>query len=299
MRNTNKYKYNFLILMLIFVTECLTQKSISLSSLNEIKFDLKLLNVDSSSAQFVVQDDNQTTYNYDIFYHLTTLPQKDFRPEHLDSDTISISEKSFQIQTNSLVLLKQQEEILKANNLTLEDLQEDSNDSGEKYNSEEKLLINSKTFEEKHSFFINELESNKYYEVNFTIRARRAHLSLHLLPAQKLDNTETKKEFNFKFKTSFDLTQAALSACSDKTSSSCYVQDSACTVCKASCYLVGSNMSKPVLCEPCPCDTSRSTGECFVVDQPDSAKNRFQPEVIKCKKCIKPYTGLLCNECEK
>lgn len=58
---------------------------------------------------------------------------------------------------------------------------------------------------------------------------------------------------------------------------------------------------KPILCEACPCDTSRSTGECYVTQSSDqgsssdtSSSGGFTP---KCKQCIDPYVGGMCNEC--
>lgn len=51
---------------------------------------------------------------------------------------------------------------------------------------------------------------------------------------------------------------------------------------------------KPILCEACPCDTSRSTGECFV--EQTSSDNGYQQ--IKCKQCKEPYIGPACNDCQ-
>lgn len=65
--------------------------------------------------------------------------------------------------------------------------------------------------------------------------------------------------------------------------------------------------SKIILCEACPCDTSRSTGACEVVppasasssssSSSDSVVLASYPQ-IKCKQCIEPYVGDRCNDCQ-
>ena len=134
----------------------------------------------------------------------------------------------------------------------------------------------------------------------------------------------TARKFLFKFKTLFDLVAAATAACeefhraqaslepssdlydSEDYYSACYMESSNCTQCKPSCYQITLNHSSivrvpsqlaakssadhsiPVLCEPCPCDTTKSTGDCAVLNS----------SIIKCTQCIEPYTGLLCKECK-
>lgn len=66
-----------------------------------------------------------------------------------------------------------------------------------------------------------------------------------------------------------------------------------------------------ILCEACPCDTSRSTGECIVVmasssdqqKQSSSSDSRSSAVIsnypqIKCTQCIEPYVGAKCNDCQ-
>jgi hypothetical protein len=312
---------------------------------NVIKFDLKLVNVDSASARFELVDDNKTTINYAISYVLTSKTMAiSGNGEEYMADSIKAS-KDFQLQTNSLDLLNKQEELLtkaKALNSNLDSNEEESSstptqnkdeaDSGEKYNSDEIEEIKHKNYEDIHRFLVEDLEPNRYYEINFTIKAKLAHLSssLLLLSTTSLNNgqksteylykkVETTRQLQFKFKTTFDLNRAALLACNNSKydqQSSCYVPNSDCKQCRPTCYQVkesrnnlgnqtSSSSSVPssanslVLCEACPCDTSRSTGVCIATEQETRPENKFlQSQLIKCKQCIKPYTGLLCNECE-
>jgi hypothetical protein len=323
----------------------LTQQPINLSSLqrnnqasktstddaNVIKFDLKLVNVDSTSASFEIVDDNKTTINYAISYVLTSKTMAvSATGEDYMADSIKAN-KDFQLQTNSLDLLNKQEELLnktKALHPNLESETEDeeapkASDSGEKYNADEKAEIKSRNYEDVHRFLVEDLEPNRYYEINFTIKAKLAHLSssLLLLSTTNLNNGQKSKEYlykkvetirqlQFKFKTTYDYKRAALLACNNSKydpQSSCYVPSSDCKLCRPTCYQVKESRnqvdqtaSNLVLCEACPCDTSRSTGVCTATDQDISRpENKFlQSQVIKCKQCIKPYTGLLCNECE-
>lgn len=179
----------------------------------------------------------------------------------------------------------------------------DQNFSGEKYDSGERIKIRTQTIEETNRFSINDLEPNRNYVVNFTIKAQLAHLS------SKLSNTpfnsmETIKNFQLQFRTDFDLELTVSLSCNSSALSSndpasCYMPNSNCSQCKSNCYklnMSNKNTSGPIVCEACPCDTSRSTGECMTIV--DSEVKSFRQEMVKCKMCIKPYTGLLCNECE-
>lgn len=285
---------------------------------NELTFNLKLVNVDSTSAQFELTDDNSTTINYIISYSIKTKGKP---------DSSIFKTKKFEMQTNSRVLINQQEELLKSqaaapsvdNNLLA-----GLSDSGEKYDSEEKLSIESKSWTDVHRFLVAELESDRLYEIDFDITAKQAYLSASLTGnlLHRIKLKEGKATFNFEFQTTFDIDKAIVQACninSDKAASNqtCYARENDCTKCKPVCYkrelnrIVGvsvdsvkktsDDVSKSILCEPCPCDQSKSTGECVVVarNADDLAKNNFQPDVIKCKQCIIPYTGDQCNECEK
>ena len=331
-----------LLLSIVVSVSFQQQQSISLSSLpqldstqdsnNAIKFDLKLVNVDSASAQFEIVDDNKTTINYAISYLLTSTnlndPMRNF--ENYVADTVKVT-KDFQMQTNSLSLLSKQEDIItnakNANpNLVFDEdapVNSKDADSGEKYNLDEIEEIKTKKYEDLHRFLVPDLEPNRFYEINFTIKAKLAHLSssLLLLSTTSVNNSQKTKEYlykrvetilqlQFKFKTTFDYAQAALQACNNSkynAESSCYVANTNCQVCKPTCHQVKEsrnqvNKTSPqqlVLCEACPCDTSRSNGECIIVEQDVKPENKFlQTQVAKCTRCIKPYTGLTCNECE-
>jgi hypothetical protein len=304
---------------------------------NMIKFDLKIVNVDSTSARFEITDDNRTTINYAVSYVLTssTMTTNPSNGEDYLSDTIKIT-KDFQLQTNSLNLLNKQEELLgdadarTALTPNLDentDAKDNDDDSGEKYNEDDKEAIKNRNYEDVHRFLVEDLEPNRYYEINFTIRAKLAHLSssLLLLSTTRLNNSqrskelvykrvETTRQLQFKFKTTFDLERAAVLACNNSKydeAGSCYAPNSDCLKCKPTCYQVRESRNQQqqtavdkVLCEACPCDTSRSTGECSATDPSTDTsasrpENRFlQAQVIKCTQCIRPYMGSLCNECE-
>ena len=299
-----------------------------------IDFDLKLVNVDTTSAQFEIIDDNKTTINYAISY---TIQSKDnsFTLSTQQISETTVSSKSFEMQTNSISLLNKQEELLQNRNVSssaipkMEDNGEKT-DSGESYNSEERLEIKSKTWQEVHRFLVNDLEPNRLYEIKFDITAKLAHLSSSLIKnAAKVitskKSKETKTSFKFNFVTPFDVEKTADLACKNarlntkqtsntalSMSSSCYLNDNDCTKCKPTCFKrepnkIGPSIvdlnGKPILCEPCPCDQSKSTGECMIANpmQQEGSlvqSNNFQPPVIKCKQCIEPYTGDQCKDCD-
>lgn len=284
-----------------------------------LNIDLKLVNVDSKSAQFELIDDNLTTINYVISY---TIQMKDSTVNQLTESVVS--KMTFDLQTNSIYLLNKQEELLKnrtssANNEAQNvDDNGDKGDSGEKYNSEEKLQIKSKSYVDVHRFTVENLESNRLYEINIDLTAKLAHLSASLTrDTVKLSNKkfkETKKSFNFKFQTTFDVDLAAEQACKNAKSANkssiatCYENNNDCTKCKSTCYMNvlnkidSSSTKKPIYCEPCPCDQSKSTGECIVDtfknQQDKSQVNNYQPQIIKCKQCIEPYAGDQCKDCK-
>ena len=318
------------------------QTSINLNQLlkqltpdSTIAFDLKLVNVYATSAQFELIDDNLTTINYVVSY---TTRMKDNKPLSAGTsglDESAVSTKTFEMQTNSVSLLNKQEELLNRSSPAIDDqMMDEKVDSGEKYNSEERLQIRSKPWVEVHRFVVNDLESNQLYEINFDITAKLAHLSASITKGTvRLSNKkykETKKTFNFKFVTTFDIDLAAEKACQSANNkslsvqqqadeSTCYASPSDCTKCKSTCFRkqlnkiggsgnAAASSSKPILCEPCPCDQSKSTGECLLVDssasspiansqQGQTQSNNFQPPVIKCKQCIEPYTGDQCKDC--
>jgi hypothetical protein len=126
---------------------------IDLSS-SSIQFDLKLTNVDSSSAEFEILDDNRTTLNYQVSYTLTS-------NNSISSNgkvTSIMSTNSFAMQTNSQTMLAEQEKLLSDDepNLTIP-----PDDSGEFYEPGDKAKIRSKPYEEVHRFLVPDLEPNR------------------------------------------------------------------------------------------------------------------------------------------
>jgi len=324
-------KYFKCFLFMMFIINIRTQSQSTMSSNKIIEFDLKLVNINTNSVQFELIDDNRTAINYVIKYELIN-SHKAFSQEKQTIVEASKMSNQFRMQTNSLGLVKQQEELLKKMNETIEEfINEENSDSGERFNSEEVLDIKSKSYDDTHKFLIDELDSNRLYELNFEIQARKGRLH-HDESLPNFSSSETIKSFNFKFQTAFDYDQQAYLACNNsllKSSnkndqvdyrlfqySSCYQPDSNCTRCKSTCYEIKpittgkkttqQSGSKPILCEPCPCDQLKSTGECYVDDTLRQANSKntnnlnFYPEqqFLKCKQCIEPYTGDLCNECK-
>ncbi len=292
-----------------------------------IHFRLKLVDVDWKQAVFEIIDDNKTTINYLINYEGTgesvidsTPTTINIRPEHL-----------IQLQTNSLTLTQIEEKMFNNdtnNNNTwseVEDLADKienegdkikdlENSSGEIYKHEQINNLKNKPYKYFHRFSIQNLDPNTFYRINFTIRARMANLNSQLLlisTSHTQNRTESlfqkQKEsilrLNFTFKTMYDYEHAAIEACqASKTDpiNSCYMENTNCKQCKPNCYEVKTqnNMSNFTLCEVCPCDTSRSTGKCVLVDLDNREDNQFLPkQKPKCKECIFPYSGDLCNEC--
>jgi hypothetical protein len=303
----------------------------------DLKYDLKLANIGSKSAEIEILDDNKTTINYEIEYSLSSDSTNvyDSVNNKFISNSIRSKSKSFRMQTNSLTLLAAQEAFMKENNIdetTLNAIRlPDAASDGELINTAWKEDIQAQSYEQAHRIYIGDLEPNRYYELDLSIQASKAYLSSLLTKIANPSAKQTVKQFKFKFKTIFDYDLAISLACNNSLSggaesaaakmdpslfavSSCYESGSRCSKCKSSCYEVKRNKNEqgkaksgePVLCEACPCDTSRSTGECVVIesankDSPSSSSAEVKSgpaQTIQCKKCIKPYTGLLCNECE-
>lgn len=326
-------KYFKCFLLIYFIINVRTQSQSSTNTNNIIEFDLKLVNINTNSVQFELIDDNQTAINYLIKYDLIN-SHKAFSQEKQTIVEASKTSNQFRMQTNSLGLIKRQEELLKKKNETIEDFNnEENSDGGERFNSGEVMDIKSKSYDDTHKFLVDELDSNRLYELNFEVQARKVRLHHDDESLPNFSSSETIKSFNFKFQTQFDYDQQAYLACNNSLKSnkndqvdyrlfqysSCYQSDSNCTRCKSTCYEIKQTASvkktsqaevkqvasKPILCEPCPCDQLKSTGECFVDDKLKQASNKnanglnFYPEqqFLKCKQCIEPYTGDLCNEC--
>jgi hypothetical protein len=257
-------------------------------------FNLRFINADYSSARFELVDDNQTTINYVITYDLTSIKQ-DADPNVIETLTAT---RIIKMQTNSDKLAQKQLNTSKLNLTT------DESVSGENYGSGELRQIDKETWADMHQFVIGDLEENRWYKISFKINAKPVHLKL--IPVNyavnKTGSNGISKEFDFRFKTTFDLEKAAKQACDQfkhnqtkpGESAQCYENDSECRKCKPNCYQLNSAQpkSKPsslVLCEPCPCDSLKSTGSCIYSPNDDD---------VMCKQCIKPYTGSKCSQCE-
>jgi hypothetical protein len=292
---------------LFFIIVQITFFSCCCCSINAFEFNLRFINVDYHSARFEIVDDNKTTLNYVVSYDLNSIKQQEIDPKIIE--TVSAT-RTFRIQTNSDRLAQLQ---LNSTRLNLTDTTFSNDDSGENYNSEELRQIKHESWTDMHQFVIDTLDENRVYDVTFRITAKQAHLKI-FNNKRKIDtNTTTSqsksKQFRFNFKTTFNLEVAAKKACDqfklnkmNKSINSmfaqCYQTDSECTKCNSNCYEIKSsdinsnknnNNNKPVLCEPCPCDTLRSTGSCDY---------NLTEDTVTCKQCIKPYTGSLCSLCE-
>lgn len=290
----------------------------NLEDSNELNFNVIITSLDSTSVELEIMDDNKTTTNYAVEYSLTSTSSSD----SLSSSSIT-TKKSFEIQTNSMSLLNEQQKIITENVMEESDIESMvPNDGGDLFNLQEKMEVTSKSYKEVHRMLIEDLEPNRYYELELTIKAKQAYLTSLLTKSKVPDVKETTKQFLFRFKTTFDYDLAVSLACNNSLTnpkstkadsslyqvSSCYEANTNCTKCKPTCYEVKRNNknqpavdTKPTLCEACPCDTSRSTGECSAVEnnKKDSSVDKFtQSQTIVCKQCKKPYAGLLCNECE-
>ena len=285
-----------------------------------IDFSVRLVSAGVDSVLFEILDDNVTATNYLIRYGLNAGAAQ-------NSEALGAIENSMPIRmiTNPFGLIKKDQEEKAALNNTDFDY-DDADRFGEQFSYDKVTDIKAKSYAQMHRFSITDLDANTNYEISLTITAHIAHLQRKIItggstPATS-ENAELKttvKKFVFKFKTLFDLASAASAACeefhrsqaslepsselyeTEDYFSSCYTDTSNCTECKSSCYQVAMNNSmmvrvpsgkpkaggKPILCEPCPCDTTKSTGDCVVVNQ----------STVKCTQCIEPYTGLLCKEC--
>ena len=293
----------FLIIKLCQVCLMLVDKSSS------IQFDLKLVNIDAYKAEFEMVDDNITTINYEIEYELIS-KSKTFNK--LPLSELTISTKTFDMQTNPIYLLNKQEQIRLNHSISkmtnksdiIMNINNDETDvsvtnSGETYSSDEILEINTKSYEDIHRFFINDLESNKIYQVNFKVVASLAHLKDDVLIG---NDSQTKKYFKFDFQSKY----LAKVNCQNEIKDvefSCYEPNLNCSKCKSNCYETnyaylhttdGNNVNNQIKqCLECPCDTLRSTGECHEITRVD---NFYDPRQVVCKECLYPYTGNSCND---
>ena len=112
-------------------------------TVDSIDFNLRLVDVDSSSAQFELVDDNTTTINYVIAYEITSQFYSMDKSSKTPITETTTSRKKLQMQTNSLSLLNRQEELLKNRTDEIEtDEPTETTDSGERFNTEETMEVN-------------------------------------------------------------------------------------------------------------------------------------------------------------
>ena len=264
----------------------------------EFDFDLKLVRVDYTTAQFEISDDNATAHNYLIAYELSSVMH------YIDKAKVPIWDKTtsssnIQLQTNMLRLIEQ----AAALNHTIANAtgENDVWDNGEQFTPSEVNRLKSETSAEQHRFTIDSLDENRFYEIKLSVSAKQAYLKLSKIDTTTDNSQSVSKLFHFNFKTQYDVKKAALEACHSALSlpinESCYRVDSNCTVCASHCYEVKGNKvdpKGPVLCQQCPCENKKSTGEC---DNSGSNTDPAENANLKCKQCLKPYTGQFCTEC--
>lgn len=149
---TSKFKHAIWTLLLIAVTLVKSDDDSILA------FNLKLTNVDSSSAEFEVLDNNSTTITYKIGYKLTS---NSSAADHKTEVFIS-TEYSFEMQTNSATLLAEQQKLLSDDDsadVLKQSMHKD--DRGVIYTSDFIDRIHSKTYEEIHRFIVPDLDPNR------------------------------------------------------------------------------------------------------------------------------------------
>ena len=265
----------------------------------EFDFDLKLIRVDYTTAQFEISDDNATAHNYMIGYELSSVMH------YIDKAKVPIWDKTtssstIQLQTNTLRLIEQ----AAALNHTMMNATDENDvwdNGGEYFSPSEVNRLKSETTAEQHRFKIDSLSENRFYEIKFRVSVKQAYLKLNKVDSTTDRSKSISKLFYFKFKTQFDVNKAAIQACHSALTlpinESCYKADSNCTVCASHCYQVkGDNVDPngPVLCQQCPCESKKSTGEC---DNSGPDTDPTENRNLKCKQCLKPYTGQFCTEC--
>jgi hypothetical protein len=311
------------------------ESNINSPSINETfnSFFIVFKKTDDYSADFLIQDDNETALNYYIDYYLTSKPYDAYQEDELLQRTNSIK-----IQTNLNSIIKQKNSLLSDDHLkTTDDDDNNNNNNNEDYIGEEGIEIStipSTLNENNHQFKIGDLEPAHYYIITFTVRPKRMYLIENGKRIQLLNNSQSssppkhhkipftkqkaQRNFTFEFRTLFNEEKAAFAECTGNTTvntddipkiySNCYVPNSNCTKCRSTCYqktlpyvptsvttTVKDTSSKIVFCEACPCDTTRSTGECVAI-QKESSQQVYQD--LKCTQCQEPYTGIRCNDCK-
>lgn len=148
------------LLTILTVTTTPTRAAAAADEQQQLSFDfnIKLTNVDSSSAEFEVFDNNRTTINYNISYKLTS---NSSASDH-KTEVFTSTEYSFAMQTNSATLLAEQRKYV-SNDESADALKESmrKDDQGEIYTVGVIDRINSKSYEDVHRFVVPDLDPNR------------------------------------------------------------------------------------------------------------------------------------------
>lgn len=294
--NTSKAFYFICVLSMLTMT--------GMAESSELSFALNIASVDYKTAKFELVDDNSTPTNYLIKYDVTSVDQ------YVAENGIPISEKdhssnTLEVQTNSKTII--------TNNQTTK-VDFTFWDNGVQLTSDEMDSIQSKSTQEQHRFEIDTLDENRVYVVTFSVIASLAQRGV-FKSEPFFDARRTVKKFRLQFRTRYDVHSAAQVQCKSQLDyeanglieplkSSCYLVASNCTQCTPDCFQVRgmddnnekSPANGPILCQRCPCDRSKSTGECTVTEDNSDV---FNPQLkFKCTQCSGSYVGNLCDRCK-
>jgi hypothetical protein len=302
MRLSKPSLWQALVVYLAILSLCSTTDIDALFSQDSLTFYIKLTSVGYTNASFKIVDDNTTPTNYIINYKIENAPTK-----YQETNTNLIIEKdrlenSLEIQTNSIVAGSNGLDLLFWSN-------------GNQLTDEEVKAIKAKTTLEQHTVTINSLEEDRVYDISFTIIGSLAQSKV-FKTAKFFDSKRSVKNFHIQFRTHLDVRQEAEAACLAATNAekdglievlkkSCYQIGSNCTKCNPDCYLVKGSTpvaGEAVLCRKCPCDRTRSSGVCTVKYESTEVShvdNLADLPIFTCTGCVKPYTGLMCDECER
>ena len=276
----------------------------------ELAFDIRIVSVSFKSAEFELIDDYSTPTNYLIQYDTTSFYDS-VGPTGTTIHESDHTKGTFEIQTNSKVNATR-------SNLTNQTTAVDFTfwDNGVQLKPEEMDLIQSRSSQQQHRFTVDTLDENRVFDVNFNVIASLAQRKVFQSEAF-FDSRRTIRKLRLRFKTKFDIQAAAQDTCQrqmkyemknvdSELKTSCYVAGSNCTRCSPGCYqlkdsatqknvTVSKQSEEAVLCQRCPCDTSKSSGECTVTEDRSEV---FNPQMkFTCSQCVGPYAGDLCGKC--
>jgi hypothetical protein len=321
---------NLIGLRIIFILLAIGCESIDYNK--NLNYTVMLIDVDSTSVSLEIRDDNQTAIDYTINCSLYG-HTRSYDDPNQSIEATEVLKTTLYAQTKSIKQLDDKEKLMASSSVDI---------NGKKYNIEEKENIRSKIWFEGHRFTLENLESNMNYQLKINISAKEIENGQNSAITNKIFEFTFTTTFNInlaaqdackyekgdeKIRTEL-LKVEQINEISLKISSDCYIKDSNCTKCKSNCFqikpIVSSNdyaklnsstkkianetpLSLAILCDKCPCDESKSTGECeeIQVDLDKEMKITEQlqnfkqiKQQIRCKQCKKPYTGQHCDECE-